>query len=65
MDIRYSEGDYKVGDKVCLSLDSDIIGLVTGIAFRGNGNFLYLVTTINGATPTEYWLRDFEIKKAK
>ncbi len=64
MEIRYTQGDHQIGDVVCMVLDQDIKGMVTGIQFR-DGGYQYMVTFIVNEIPQEYHIRPIEIKKAK
>jgi hypothetical protein len=64
MHIIYGVEDIQIGSVVCLVLDSDIKGMVTGIQFR-DGSFTYLVTLIINNTPSEQFLRPIEIRMKK
>lgn len=62
MDIRYVQGDMKIGDKVTMKINNDMIGMVTGIQFRDQ-SITYLVTFIVNDAPVEYFCRPIEIRK--
>lgn len=64
MDIRYAQGDLQIGDIVCMKLDADMRGMVTGIQFRDN-SFVYMVTYVVNGSSVEWYQRPIEIRKVK
>ena len=65
MDVRLTIGDHNIGDIVCMVLDKDRRGMVTGIQFRDKSSFLYMVTYLSGDTAMEIFQLPIEIRKCK
>lgn len=64
MHIMYGVGDIQIGAIVCLVINPDAKGIVTGIQIRDN-SISYLVTFMNGDIPNELYLRPIEIRIKK
>ncbi len=66
MDLRYTPQDLQLGTKVSFVIKPEKLGIITGICFRSQTEFIFMVSLINSSDNLqESWVRPYELKKCK